>query len=102
MIEHIIDQSSLIEVYHSCHKVIQDNFLLTPVTLRHAAPQMVRSMEQVMERIQSSPKSGATTLQCACNALQEGLEALSQKMSTDIPFSEEKEYVGTEVGDFDE
>ena len=54
-----------------------------------------------MERIQSSPKSSVTTLQCACNALQEGMEALSQKMSTDIPFSEEKEYVGTEVGDFD-
>ena|SRR5258705_579416 len=101
-IEHIIDQSSLIEVYCSCHKVIQDNFLLTPVTLQHAAPQMERSMEQVMGRIQSSPKSSATTLQCGCNALQEGMEALLQKMSTDVPFIEEKEYVGTEEGDFDE
>ena len=41
----VIDESSLIDVYHSCHINIEQNFLLGGLTNRHTPPDMTRTYE---------------------------------------------------------
>jgi hypothetical protein len=45
----VIEESSLIDVYHSCHVNIERNFLLGGLTSRHTPPDMTRTYEALMK-----------------------------------------------------
>ena len=67
---HIINQSSLIELYRLVHVNIDDNFFITRRTRKHATPRMEIMMKRVIEKIQAARDSKEVE---ALNALDEGM-----------------------------
>jgi hypothetical protein len=43
----VIDESTLIKIYHSCHDNIERNFCLTALTSRHAPPDMAKTLAAI-------------------------------------------------------
>ncbi|KAI0704920.1 hypothetical protein BC835DRAFT_1261854, partial [Cytidiella melzeri] len=49
----ILDESALVLIYHNCHKVFEQNFLLSRLTYAHAAKDMAAMFEGVLQYIQT-------------------------------------------------
>ncbi|KAJ7800012.1 hypothetical protein B0H13DRAFT_1574523, partial [Mycena leptocephala] len=43
----VLEESTLIKIYHSCHRNIERNFCLTNLTRRHAPPNMKKTFEKM-------------------------------------------------------
>ncbi|KAG2126360.1 uncharacterized protein EDB93DRAFT_1097117 [Suillus bovinus] len=50
-INHIIKQSPLIEVYRNCHVTVENTFHLTHCTIRHAQPDMTKTIQRLASRV---------------------------------------------------
>ncbi|KAG1906351.1 uncharacterized protein F5891DRAFT_1125665 [Suillus fuscotomentosus] len=53
-INHIIKQSPLIEVYRNCHITVENTFHLTHCTIRHAQPDMTKTIQRLASCIKES------------------------------------------------
>jgi hypothetical protein len=53
-IDYICKQSSLIEVFRSCHVIVEGAFQLTHRTLKHTSPDMTATIERLHAYMQSS------------------------------------------------
>ncbi|KAI9431078.1 hypothetical protein H4582DRAFT_2113548 [Lactarius indigo] len=54
MMDYICQQSPLIEVFRSCHVIVESAFLLTHRTLRHMPPDMTATIERLRVHLQST------------------------------------------------
>ncbi|KAJ7101209.1 hypothetical protein C8R44DRAFT_641767 [Mycena epipterygia] len=50
----VIEESTLIKIYHSCHRTIEQNFCLTSLTRRHAAPDMTKTFAHMAEYVETN------------------------------------------------
>lgn len=48
-IDHIVKESTLIELYRECHMTIENSFHLEHRTIRHAPPNMVNTLRKLSE-----------------------------------------------------
>jgi hypothetical protein len=48
----IIEESILIDLYRKCHIIVQNGFYLTHRTIRHAAPEMGKTLQVLDESLQ--------------------------------------------------
>ncbi|KAI0682721.1 hypothetical protein BC835DRAFT_1221328, partial [Cytidiella melzeri] len=51
--KHILDEAALVLIYRNCHKVFEQNFLLSGLTYAHAAKDMAATFEGVLQYIQT-------------------------------------------------
>ncbi|KAI0083688.1 hypothetical protein BDY19DRAFT_899903 [Irpex rosettiformis] len=87
----ILDESALVLTYRNCHRVFEQNFLLSGLTYAHAAKDMTTTFKVVEEYISSleaSPNkhlAGRTTKYKVPNALEHGAAKimLEARVSTD-------------------
>ncbi|KAJ6541287.1 hypothetical protein B0H10DRAFT_1641914, partial [Mycena sp. CBHHK59/15] len=49
----VIEESTLIKIYHNCHRTIERNFCLTSLTRRHAAPDMTKTFAHMATYVES-------------------------------------------------
>jgi hypothetical protein len=92
--KHVIDESSLIDIYHTCHVNIEQNFLLGGLMSRHTPPDLTHTYHALADYMSiNSPndhKAGRTTAYSIPDMITKGL---SQLLTTDG---------GTNVGDKEE
>ncbi|KAJ7195855.1 hypothetical protein C8J57DRAFT_991827, partial [Mycena rebaudengoi] len=50
----VLEESTLIKIYHSCHRTIEKNFCLTALTSRHAAPDMTKTFAHMATYVESN------------------------------------------------
>ncbi|KAG1832262.1 hypothetical protein DFJ58DRAFT_671175 [Suillus subalutaceus] len=81
-IQHIIQELPLIELYQACHVMVENGFHLQNCTIKHAPPNMVKTLEELKQEIQKcSPhktKAGRTADYAVCNWIAAGIELLMQ------------------------
>jgi hypothetical protein len=101
-IDHIINESPLIEVYRNCHVTIENAFHLSQRTIRHAPPNMTKTIQKLIHRmIASSPHrftAGWTARYCIDDKLADGV-VLLQKGEGLLPRNEDNEAVQIEADD---
>ncbi|KAK7015395.1 hypothetical protein R3P38DRAFT_3321655 [Favolaschia claudopus] len=72
----VIEESTLIKVFHSCHRNIERNFCLTNTTRRHAPPNMTKTFEKMAEYlIANAPnehRPGRKSSHCVPDMLDKG------------------------------
>ncbi|KAG1815388.1 hypothetical protein EV424DRAFT_1325399, partial [Suillus variegatus] len=52
-LQHIINKSPLIELYRECHIMIENGFHLKNRTMKHAPPDMTKTLQKLRDEIQS-------------------------------------------------
>jgi len=67
---HILNQSSLIEIYHTVHVNIEDNFFICQRGTKHANPKLDIMLQQLCSKICEWPTTDCKTL----NALVKGIQ----------------------------
>ncbi|KAJ7105154.1 hypothetical protein C8R44DRAFT_529514, partial [Mycena epipterygia] len=74
--ERVLEESTLIKIYHSCHRTIEKNFCLTSLTRRHAAPDMTKTFAHMAEYLKTnSPnthQAGRDSAHCIPDMLDRG------------------------------
>ncbi|KAG1894506.1 uncharacterized protein F5891DRAFT_1130929 [Suillus fuscotomentosus] len=87
-IDHIINESPLIEVYWNCHVTIENAFHLSQCTIRHAPPNMTKTY----------PSNGRTTKHVIDDKLADGVMLL-QKGAGLLPGNEDDKAAQIEADD---
>jgi hypothetical protein len=91
--KHVIDKSSLIDVYHSCHVNIERNFLLGGLTSRHTPPDLTRTYERLLEYMHTHRPNEITPGRISAYPIPDMiLKGMSEVLTTDA---------SAEVGDDD-
>ncbi|KAG1850876.1 hypothetical protein F4604DRAFT_1592689, partial [Suillus subluteus] len=82
-IEHIIKQSPLIEVYRNCHVTIENAFHLTHRTIRHAQPDMTKTIQRLASRIKEKHshmfKPGRSALRSIPDQVAVGMSLMQER-----------------------
>ncbi|KAF8192847.1 hypothetical protein K438DRAFT_1589904, partial [Mycena galopus ATCC 62051] len=72
----VIEESTLIKIYHSCHRNIERNFCLTNLTRRHAPPNMQKTFDKMAAYMEAnSPnehRAGRKSSYCIPDMLDKG------------------------------
>ncbi|KAG2046240.1 hypothetical protein BDR06DRAFT_985654 [Suillus hirtellus] len=101
-IDHIINESPLIEVYQNYHITIENAFHLSQCTIRHAPPNMTKTIQKLIHRmVASSPHQfavGRTTKHVIDDKLADGVMLL-QKGAGLLPGNEDDEAAQIEADD---
>ena len=99
--KHVIDESSLIDVYHTCHVNIERNFLLGGLTSRHTPPDLTHTYRALADYMSincpNDYKVGRTTAYSIPDMITKGLSLL---LTTDGGMNvgdEEDEYTVEDV-----
>jgi hypothetical protein len=82
-IDYICQQSPLIEVFRSCHVIVESAFQLTHRTLKHAPPDMTRTIERLRTHMQTSGciefRKGRVVEREIMDVILKGLQAVHAK-----------------------
>ncbi|KAF8169463.1 hypothetical protein K438DRAFT_1615122 [Mycena galopus ATCC 62051] len=50
----VIEESTLIKIYHSCHRTIEKNFCLTSLNSRHGSPDLTKTFAHMLEYLKAN------------------------------------------------
>lgn len=82
-IDHICQQSPLIEVFRSCHVIVESAFQLTHRTLKHTPPDMSTTIERLRLHMQSTSccefRKGRVVEREVMDYIMKGMQAVHAK-----------------------
>ncbi|KAH9169083.1 hypothetical protein EDB89DRAFT_1854937 [Lactarius sanguifluus] len=101
-IDYICKQSPLIEVFRSCHVMVESAFQLTHRTLKHMPPDMTATIERLRAYMQSSGtcefQQGRVVDREIADNLVKGFHVVNTKKTSSLPVDEETgEIVATDL-----
>ncbi|KAF7353120.1 hypothetical protein MSAN_01499400 [Mycena sanguinolenta] len=85
----VIEESTLIKIYHSCHRTIERNFGLTELSRRHAPPNMKKTFEKMLtylrEQQPNEHKAGRTSTHNIPDMLDKGQHIVYNIADRSVP-----------------
>ncbi|KAG1754913.1 uncharacterized protein EDB91DRAFT_1042621, partial [Suillus paluster] len=82
-LDHIIKESPLIEVYRSCHVTMENAFHLQHHTIRHAPPDMTKTIQKLTARIKQknshTKKEGRSALHSIPDQIAAGMVLIQEQ-----------------------
>ena len=94
-IEHIIQESPLIELYHDCHVTVENGFHIEHHTIWHTHPDMTKTLRklcaEIMRHSAHSFKASRRSKMCVPDQIAVTMDTMQKKKDTTVNEAEDEQ-----------